>query len=183
MTKRCKGCREVFTADRPMQVVCSYLCAIDISKKMAAKAVKADKKETKLKLDALQTKPQLVKKAQTAFNSYIRARDVGKTCISCDKPLDGGANTFDAGHYRSVGSAPHMRFVEDNVYGQCKHCNNWLAGNHVQYRLRLLERIGEKQLDLLESDSVLRKYSREGLIEIARQYNAMARQLTKDRID
>jgi hypothetical protein len=76
-----------------------------------------------------------------------------------------------------------MRFVEDNVYGQCKHCNNWLAGNHVQYRLRLLERIGEKQLDLLESDSVLRKYSREGLIEIARQYNAMARQLTKDRID
>jgi hypothetical protein len=183
MTKRCKGCREVFTADRPMQVVCSYLCAIDISKKMAAKAVRADKKETKLKLDALQTKPQLVKKAQTAFNAYIRARDVGKTCISCDKPLDGGANTFDAGHYRSVGSAPHMRFVEDNVHGQCKHCNNWLAGNHVEYRKRLVERIGEKQLDLLESDSVLRKYTREGLIEIARQYNAMARQLTKDRLD
>ena len=56
MTKRCKGCREVFTADRPLQVVCSYLCAMDISKKMTAKAVKADKKETKIKLDALQTK-------------------------------------------------------------------------------------------------------------------------------
>ena len=173
----------MFTADRPLQVVCSYLCAIDISKKMAAKAVRADKKETKLKLDALQTKPQLVKKAQTAFNSYIRARDVGKQCISCDKPLDGGANTFDAGHYRSVGSAPHMRFVEDNVHGQCKHCNNWLAGNHVEYRKRLLVRIGERQLDLLESDSVLRKYTKEGLIEIARHYNAMARQLIKDAVN
>ena len=173
----------MFTADRPLQVVCSYLCAIDISKKMAAKAVRADKKETKLKLDALQTKPQLVKKAQTAFNSYIRARDVGKQCISCYKPLDGGANTFDAGHYRSVGSAPHMRFVEDNVHGQCKHCNNWLAGNHVEYRKRLLVRIGERQLDLLESDSVLRKYTKEGLIEIARHYNAMARQLIKDAVN
>ena len=173
----------MFTADRPLQVVCSYLCAIDISKKMAAKAVRADKKETKLKLDALQTKPQLVKKAQTAFNSYIRARDVGKQCISCDKPLDGGANTFDAGHYRSVGSAPHMRFVEDNVHGQCKHCNNWLAGNHVEYRKRLLVRVGKMQLDLLESDSVLRKYTKEGLIEIARHYNAMARQLIKDAVN
>ena len=173
----------MFTADRPLQVVCSYLCAIDISKKMAAKAVRADKKETKIKLDALQTKPQLVKKAQTAFNAYIRARDVGKQCISCDKLFDGGSNTFDAGHYRSVGSAPHMRFVEDNVHGQCKHCNNWLAGNHVEYRKRLLVRIGERQLDLLESDSVLRKYTKEGLIEIARHYNAMARQLIKDAVN
>ena len=183
MTKKCKGCRETFTADRPMQVVCSYLCAIDISKKMTAKAVKTDKKETKLKLDALQTKPQLVKKAQTAFNAYIRARDVGKACISCDKPLGATPNSFDAGHYRSVGSAPHMRFVEDNVHGQCKHCNNWLAGNHVQYRLRLLERIGDRQLSLLESDSVLRKCDKDGLIEIARHYNAEARRLNKERLD
>jgi hypothetical protein len=156
---------------------------MDISKKMTAKAVKADKKETKIKLDALQTKPQLTKKAQTAFNAFIRARDAGKPCISCDKPLDGGPNSFDAGHYRSVGSAPHMRFVEDNVHGQCKHCNNWLAGNHVQYRLRLLERIGERQLDLLESDSVLRKCDKDGLIEIARHYNAEARRLNKERLD
>ena len=68
MTKRCKGCREVFTADRPLQVVCSYLCAMDISKKMTAKAVKADKKETQIKLDALQTKPQLTKKYIMASN-------------------------------------------------------------------------------------------------------------------
>ena len=141
---------------------------------------KAERKETKLKLDAMQTKPQLVKKAQTAFNAYIRARDVGKPCISCDKPLDGGANTFDAGHYRSVGSAPHMRYVEDQVHGQCKKCNRHLSGNAVEYRKRLLERIGLERLEQIESDNVLRKYTKEALIEIARHYNEQARQLTKE---
>ena len=183
MTKRCKGCREVFTADRPLQVVCSYLCAIDISKKMAAKAVRADKKETKLKLDALQTKPQLVKKAQTAFNAFIRARDYGKPCISCDKPFDPAPNTTDAGHFRSVSSAVNMRFVEWNCWGQCKNCNTYLAGNVLEYRKRLLKRIGEKELELLENDNVLRKYTKDGLIEIARHYNAEARRLNKERLD
>ena len=165
---------------RPLQKVCGPACAM----KVARKAVeKADQKETKRKLDAMQTRPQLLRKAQTAFNAYIRARDKGKPCISCDKPLDGGANTFDAGHYRSVGSAPHMRFVEDNCHGQCKHCNNWLAGNHVEYRKRLLERIGERQLELLESDNTLRKWTKEGLEQIAEHYRAEARRLAKESLN
>ena len=180
MSKKCKECKTPFTPVRPMQSVCGPSCAMKVARKVVEKK---DKKETKLKLDALQTKPQLVKKAQTAFNAYIRARDAGKPCISCDKPLDGGPNTFDAGHYRSVGSAPHMRFAEDNCHGQCKHCNNWLAGNHVEYRKRLLERIGEHQLELLEADSTLRKYTKEGLEEIARHYRAEARRLAKESVD
>ena len=179
MSKKCKVCGIHFTPARPLQKVCSPSCAIKVAKEVAAKA---DRKETKLKLDALQTKPQLVKKAQTAFNAYIRARDRGKTCISCDTPLGDEPNTYDAGHYRSVGSAPHMRFVEDNVHGQCKRCNNWLAGNHVEYRRRLLERVGERQIELLESDSTLRKYTKEGLEEIARHYRAEARRLEKERL-
>ena len=165
---------------RPLQKVCGPACAMKIARKAVEKA---DKKETKRKLDAMQTRPQLLRKAQTAFNAYIRARDKGKPCISCDKPLDGGANTFDAGHYRSVGSAPHMRFVEDNCHGQCKHCNNWLAGNHVEYRKRLLERIGERQLELLEADSTTRKYTKEALEEISKHYRAEARRLAKERVD
>lgn len=165
---------------RPLQKVCGPACAMKIARKAVEKA---DRKETKLKLDAMQTRPQLLRKAQTAFNAYIRARDKGKPCISCDKPLDGGANTFDAGHYRSVGSAPHMRFVEDNCHGQCKHCNNWLAGNHVEYRKRLLERIGEHQLGLLESDNTLRKYTKEGLEEIAKHYREEARRLEKESLN
>jgi len=163
-----------------MQSVCGPACAMKVARKVVQKK---DKQQTKIKLDAMQTKPQLVKRAQTAFNAYIRARDAGKPCISCDKPLDGGPNTFDAGHYRSVGSAPHMRFVEDNVHGQCKKCNCHLSGNAVEYRKRLMERIGLERLEQLESDNVLRKYTKEGLEQISKHYRAEARRLAKERVD
>lgn len=185
MTKpaKCKVCGSQFTKTRPLQKVCSPICALELSRKLsarkAAKDAQQDRKVTKQKLDAMRTKPQLTKLAQVAFNAFIRARDAGKPCISCDTILSSEPNTFDAGHYRSVGSAPHMRFVEDNVHGQCKHCNNYLAGNHVAYRQRLVERIGLKAVEHIEADQTVRKYTREGLEEIAKHYRAEARRLKK----
>jgi hypothetical protein len=178
--KRCAACKTAFNPCRPLQVACSPLCALEIgrakTKKALAKEALLDRKLTREKLDALQTKPQLLAKAQTAFNSFIRARDANRLCISCGKPLAsvGIGGAFDCGHYRSVGSAVHMRFVEDNAHGQCKHCNRHLAGNHVAYRAGLLSRIGLSSLEFLEADQVLRRYTKEGLIEIARHYRAEA---------
>jgi hypothetical protein len=83
----------------------------------------------------------------------------------------------DAGHYRSVGSAPHLRFDEKNCHAQKKYCNNYLAGNHVAYRAGLIQRIGLREVELLEADQCIRKYTREGLIELAKHYNAAARTL------
>ena len=179
--KKCKVCKEPFKQARAMQTVCSPACALELSKvigkKIKAKAQAEDRKATREKLDAMRTKPQLTKLAQAAFNAFIRSRDAGKPCISCGKPLGAEANSFDAGHYRSVGSAPHMRFVEDNCHGQCKHCNNYLSGNHVMYRKGLIERIGLRAVELIESDNVPRKYTHDGLREIARHYNAETRRL------
>jgi hypothetical protein len=182
--KKCKVCKTPFTPVRPLQKVCGWECAkkqveIDAAKKRAKDAAK-DRKETREKLDAMRTKPQLVKLAQTAFNAFIRARDAGKPCICCGKPLGAEPNTFDAGHYRSVGSAPHMRFVEENTHGQNKHCNNYLGGNHVAYRAGLIQRIGLAAVERIEADNTTRKYTREGLIELARHYKAETRRLKKD---
>ena len=180
-TKKCKACSEIFIPARPLQRVCSASCALKharaLTEKKQAKEQAQERKATREKLQALQTKPQLLKKAQTAFNAFIRARDAGKPCISCGRPLGTEPNTYDCGHYRSVGSAPHMRFVEDNAHGQCKHCNNHLAGNHVEYRKGLIERVGARTVELIEADSTLRKYTHEGLIEIARHYREQARKL------
>jgi len=177
--KPCLVCKHPFEPARPLQRACSPECAIQHAKAKAAtaerKAQAADRRATKAKLDALRTKPQLVKLAQQAFNSYIRARDAGKPCISCGKPLGTQPNTYDCGHYRSIGSAPHLRFAEDNAHGQCKYCNNHLSGNHVAYRQGLLERLGESAVELIERDATLRKYTHAGLIELARQYREMAR--------
>lgn len=181
--KVCKVCKTKFTPRMAMAVLCRWECAQSLAASIRGKAEKVrlvkEKRETREKLDAMRTKPQLVALAQKAFNGFVRARDAGKPCISCGTPLPdtavGGA--FDCGHYRSVGSAVHMRFVEDNAHGQCKHCNLHLAGNHVAYRAGLIARIGVRAVELLESDQTLRKYTKEGLIEIARHYNAEARRL------
>jgi predicted RNA-binding Zn-ribbon protein involved in translation (DUF1610 family) len=181
--KRCAACKTLFTKARALQRVCSPLCGLDLARiKTAQSAIKvaaADRKVTRQKLDALQTKPQLVAKAQTAFNAFIRARDADKPCISCGKALPSGGigGAFDCGHYRSVGSAVHMRFVEDNAHGQCKFCNRHLGGNHVAYRAGLLSRIGLRSLELLEADQVLRRYTKEALVEIARHYRAETKKL------
>jgi hypothetical protein len=151
-----------------------------IQKKIIAKEAQEDRKKTREKLAALTTKPQLVKIAQVSFNKFIRERDLLKPCISCGKPPSTESNQTDAGHFRSVGSAPHMRFVEDNVHGQCKHCNQYLAGNVLAYRKGLIERIGLTRVEQIEADQTVRKYTREGLQEIARHYNAEAKRLKKE---
>jgi hypothetical protein len=184
---KCGVCGDLYVRLRPLQKACSPTCALKHAREQAERKLAKEKaksrKVVREKLDAMQTKPQLVKKAQAAFNAFIRARDAGKPCISCSTPLttDRVGGAFDCGHYRSVGSAPHMRFVEDNAHGQCKHCNRHLAGNHVEYRKGLIERIGYRAVELIESDTTLRKYTREGLIEIAKHYRAEARRLERAR--
>jgi hypothetical protein len=182
--KKCKVCKTEFTPARPMQNWCSLDCAVKLAnqavEKKKAKEAQEDRKKTREKLDAMRTKPQLVKVAQTAFNAFVRARDADKPCISCGKPPSTETNQTDAGHFRSVGSAPHMRFVEDNIHGQCKHCNQYLAGNVLAYRKGLIERIGLERVEQIESDQTVRKYTKEGLQEIAKHYNAETRRLKKD---
>ena len=171
----CTVCSKDFAPQRMGQHVCGYVCA----KKIPKLTKQAKKQELKLRVDALQTKRQLTKKAQTAFNRFIKARDVGKPCISCGCALQVGGvgGGSDAGHYYSVGGACNLRFVEDNVHGQCKRCNRRLAGNAGVYRKNLIERIGIERVEQIERDKTLRKYTKDGLREIARHYNAEARKL------
>ncbi|HFU0230446.1 TPA: recombination protein NinG, partial [Vibrio parahaemolyticus] len=68
-------------------------------------------------------------KAQEQFNRFIVLRDNGKPCASCGRYL-----SLCAGHYRSVGAAPELRFNEDNVHGQCYECNGNKSGNAKEYR-------------------------------------------------
>jgi hypothetical protein len=147
--------------------------------KKKAKEKAEDRKQTREKLAAMEKKSVLVKRAQRAVNLFIKMRDWGKPCISCNKPHNPTPNYWDAGHFRSVGSAVHMRFIEENIHGQCKECNNWLGGNVLNYEIGLIERIGQQAVNALKADQTLRKYSRDDLIAIAAHYNEKARQLKK----
>lgn len=184
--KRCKHCKEVFTPDRPLQSCCSVPCAIAHGQKSRAKAeaiaARADRKLIRIRKEAIKTVPQLKKALGIAFRAWVRARDEGNSCISCDTiliKLGRLGGDYDAGHYRSVGSAKHLEFDERNVHGQCKHCNDALKGNSQGYRPRLIKKIGLEAVEALESDQEPRKYSKDKLREMTALYVAKLKELRK----
>lgn len=173
--KVCRACGNEFHPVRPLQSVCDFMCA----KKVVKQDRKVERENFKKRKDAIKTIPDLIKEAQHAVNSYIRVRDEGLPCISCGKPptdlgFHGGR---DAGHYRSVGSASNLRFHEDNIHAQCVKCNQWKAGNAVEYRIRLLERIGEERVVALENNNEPHKWMREELIQIKETYKKKLKEL------
>lgn len=185
--KKCKVCPESFFPVRPMQKVCGPACALEIVKQAAAKKVKQlerqQAREHREKLEKIKTRSEWMKEAQTAFNKFIRLRDKERPCICCGLPLNMGAvgGGYDAGHYRSVGSAPHLRFEESNVHAQTKKCNRYGAGRAVDYRKGLIERIGLEAVEKLEADQVPRKFTVDELREIRDTYRIKARELEKER--
>lgn len=139
----------------------------------------AERKQIRARKMAMKTARSLAREAQIAFNAYIRARDSHLPCICCGKPLPdstiGGG--YDCGHYRSVGSAPHLRFDERNAHGQRKQCNRYGAGRAVDYRIGLIARIGLDAVESLEADNVPKKYTREDLKAIKNEYTKKRREL------
>jgi len=186
-SKRCKSCNEPFTPQRMGQKVCSPACAAFFARNQSEKSqktlAKAERIADKVKREALKTRSDWMKDAQREFNRYVRMRDAGRSCICCDKPLgsDQPGGAYDAGHYRSIGSAPHLRFDERNVHAQRKRCNLWGAGRAVDYRLGLIKRIGLADVNTLESDQTPRKYDINDLKQIIKTYRAKCKNLERNR--
>jgi len=184
-SKKCRvaSCRASFVPQRLGQAVCSPACALIDAPRHQERARKSldqvERREIKVRKEVLKSRGDHMREAQQAFNAYIRARDqaAGHLCISSGKPLDWGGNAVDAGHYRSVGSAPHLRFDERNCHAQSKQDNRFLSGNAVDYRIGLIARIGQAAVDELESDQSVKKYTVDELKEIKARYRAKTREL------
>ncbi|ARB76481.1 recombination protein NinG [Pasteurella multocida] len=186
---KCKVCGNYFVKNKSTQKVCSVDCAIKLSKeesrKKREKIQRSERLATKKRMIALKEKNkthnELIKEAQEAVNKYIRTRDINKRCISCGTPLIaeqlGGG--FDAGHYRSRGSAPHLRFYTLNIHGQCKKCNRYHGGNYHQFRIGLIERLGVEKVEQIEADQRPRHYSKDDLRRIKKIFNKKSRMLEK----
>lgn len=180
--KRCPQCRKSFPTESMVRFGVQHFCTFEhaveyanksSTKKKGDKIKRADMRERKEKLKSIN---DYIKEAQIAVNSYVRARDYGKPCISCQVHVVhkmGGA--MDAGHYRSRGSAGHLRFNVLNIHSQCVTCNRWQSGNVVDYRISLIKRIGLEQVEKLESDNSTRKLTKEYLIRIKKIFNKRAR--------
>jgi hypothetical protein len=171
--KTCKACKEKFEPIRPLQQVCSPACAYNYQKKAFEKKMQKEKVEKKKELMTLS---DWLKIAQTTFNAYIRKRDKGNVCISCQKP----AKKENAGHFFNANNHYMVRFDEDNVHLQCEYCNTYLHGNLIEYRENLITKIGFYKFSILKHESdKTRKFSIDELKEIISVYKAKVKILEK----
>ena len=176
--KECRQCGASFIPFRFAAKVCSPICA----RRYVAETKKIEKATTRARKEAIETIPELIKAAQKEFNAYIRERDKDQPCICCGNPLgkDSIGGGFDCGHYRSTGSASHLRFDERNAHAQRKHCNRYGAGRAVDYRIGLIARIGLPAVEALEADNQPIKWDRETLRQIKVIYRAKTRELKRN---
>lgn len=175
--KKCKHCKNLFTPFLTTQKVCSPECALELVKTKNRKVERtAYRKETKERKAKLKTKAMWLNEAQTAFNKFIRLRDYAESCISCQREHKG---QYHAGHYKSRGSSPELRFEEDNCHKQCAPCNNHLSGNQTEYRINLINKIGLTKVEKLEGPNDPKNYTIEDIELIKKTYNKKARELEK----
>ncbi|WP_455884728.1 recombination protein NinG [Pseudomonas spelaei] len=187
--KKCKNpaCGISFPPQRLGQAVCSPKCGLAIKDVNQAKARKSleqvGRAEIKVRKEKLKTRADHLREAQAVVNEYIRLRDAHLPCISCDStPNDSDLMTgsrWDAGHYRSVGACPELRFEPLNIHRQCVKCNRNLSGNAVEYRIRLVLRIGAEKVAWLEGLHAPCKYTVDEIKDIKAKYRAMTKELKK----
>lgn len=174
----CEECKALFSPQRMGAKVCSPRCAMRLVK---AKKVE-ERAQIKTRKEAAKPRGVLISEAQTAFNLFIRTRDAGLPCICCGQPFEpekpGGS--ADAGHYLSRGSAPHLRFDENNCFAQRKNCNRPGGTTRQAFRSGVVARIGLAAVEALEADTTVRKWTADDLREIRKTYAAKARELKKE---
>lgn len=141
-----------------------------ITKKAVSSDIKPLEKRTPKEDKSI---PELIKLATIVFNKWIRQRDTindkSFVCISCHKIKS--VDVMQAGHYLSAGSNSSIRFNDWNVNGQCVECNCMKEGNQKEYRIGLIEKIGESAVEALEeSASLPYKWDREFLLDIIKKY-------------
>ncbi len=173
--RKCKHCGEY--VNDWVRLPVGTFCTLDHAMEWQAKKRKQDankaynKRTNELKRQSRDNdRSYWTKQAQAAFNAFIRQRDKGRPCISCGKPDDGKR---DAGHYRSVGACPELRFEPLNCHAQCVPCNQHRSGNLIEYRIGLVAKVGLESVELLEGPHGAKKYTVQDLKQIVKTYKEL----------
>ena len=167
-----------------LQYACSPKCALTATREKEALRVarelkrseKAAKRALKARREALKSKSDWRKEVSAVFNRFIRLRDQGMPCISCQRYHPG---QIHAGHFIAVGmgGGHPLQFCEENVHGQCAPCNNHLSGNLLPYRRNLIDKIGLDRVEWLEGYHPPKKYTIDDLKKIKSDYKKKIKEL------
>jgi hypothetical protein len=169
--KKCR-CGNPYIKLTPLQNKC-FDCIIKKAKEKTAKKHRAEHREAKEKI---KTRADYLRETQTVINKYVRLRDQGQPCISCDKP-DNGQHQRHASHYRSVGACSALRFDLTNVHASCQQCNSHKAGNVIEYRIRLVKKLGIEKVEWLEAQNQITTYDIDYLKRLKKIFAKRCRKL------
>lgn len=147
-TKTCKcGCKKKASPEKGVVINMSWFISFDHAVNYASKKGKqsvkrqlsnkkkaevADRKALKTRKKEVMRISEWYDKLQKVVNQYVlHVRDKDKPCCTC-----GTTNNikFDAGHFRSRGSCPELRFELTNIHKQCSvQCNGFKSGARAEY--------------------------------------------------
>lgn len=178
--RKCPVCLDMYTPKRyglRLTRCCENAgCRLDYAQGVRAKeAAKEARQQKKAFLD--NDKSFQRAKAQKVFNEFIRLRDAGDNCISCERGPLSWQGQWHCGHFKTVGSRPDLRFDERNANKQCSICNNYLSGNLAEYAIKLTNKIGADSVKALDFVGEPKKYTAQDYKEIHDHYKAKIKEL------
>lgn len=109
--------------------------------------------------------------AKKVMQKYARLRDWGKPCISCG--IDYFKCQIHGGHFRPAGMNSAVVFNLWNINAQCAQCNsgNMKSGNVSEYRIGLINKIGEEKVVWLERQTQVVKHDVEYLNRLVKIFS------------
>ena len=151
--RRCLYCKDYFDMTEMVKIKVGWFCchehiaqyAADRQRKQAEKTRKRAQVERKRQYRDNDLRHQM-KLCVEAVHAYVKYRDRFEPCISCGIEM----GKWDAGHYRSVGACKELRLYPLNIHKQCFQCNGPKGSNAVEYRIRLVRKIGLVMVERLE---------------------------------
>lgn len=183
--KRCRFCKEYERTETMTAINGAFYCSMEHAiayglergEKMREKSLRAKRKQAKQG-----SLPHQIKLTQMAVNKLVRLLDHGKPCISC-----GEFRELEAGHYRSVGSMPSLRFDLRQIWGQCRPCNMGGTRSHKrgknpalvrdEYEKGLRERMGDECVEWINGPHEPKHWSIPGLKNLRTEIQAEIRRL------
>jgi hypothetical protein len=172
--KTCNECGDKFSPPNSIRKVCQAKFMekhVQNAERLREKRERQALREAK---ERIKPRSKWLKEAQVEFNRFIRLRDKHLPCISCGRFHTG---QWHAGHYRSVGACPELRFIELNCHRQCQPCNTHLSGNLLEYRTNLIEKIGMDNVEWLAGKHEAKHYSIDELKQLIAHYKGKCKEL------
>jgi hypothetical protein len=107
-----------------------------------------ERESFKARKEKLKTISEWEDECRRIVQKIARIRDKDDGCISCHLPADWDGQ-WHGSHFRSHGACSSLQFHLWNIHKACSSCNHRKGGNIIEYRPKLIAKIGQERYDWL----------------------------------